>query len=389
MTSAGPAMQRATVGTGPDALVHADLVLSLGPHHPANQGSLRLRVVAVGERVVAAEPLVGLLHRGAEKLFEVRDYRQILVLANRHDWLSAFAGELGACLVVEEALGLPVPDRAVWIRMLLAELTRVSSHLAFLAAFPTEVGTAPVAAPNPLREQVLALFEELSGARMHLMIAQLGGLRADLPAGWTARARHTVAQVRAGLAAFVEPVEAPSVRSRTENVGVLSVEQVHAYGASGAMARASGVDIDVRRDEPYLGYAELFAEGGPGRVVTRSAGDCAARLQVLAQQVEVALDLADACLDRLASLPPGPVAVRLPKVVRVPEGEWYRATETPLGMAGYYLVSRGDKTPWRLKLRSASFGNVEVLAELLVGCDLSDLQTVVGSCCFGIGDVDR
>ena len=156
MTSAGPGMQRAIVATGPDALVHADLVLSLGPHHPANQGSLRLRVVAVGEAVIAAEPLVGLLHRGAEKLFEVRDYRQILVLANRHDWLSAFAGELGVCLVVEEALGLPVPDRAVWIRMLLAELTRVSSHLAFLGAFPTEVGTAPAAAPNPLREKVLA-----------------------------------------------------------------------------------------------------------------------------------------------------------------------------------------------------------------------------------------
>ncbi|MGV1007616.1 MAG: NADH-quinone oxidoreductase subunit D [Dermatophilaceae bacterium] len=389
MTSVGSGVLHAVIGTGPDALVHADLMLSLGPHHPANHGSLRLRVSVAGERVVAAEPLVGLLHRGAEKLFEVRDYRQILVLANRHDWLAAFAGELGACLVVEEALGLPVPPRAVWIRMLLAELTRVSSHLAFLAAFPTEVGTAPVATPNPLRESLLAVFEELSGARMHLMVAQLGGLREDLPAGWTGRARHTVAAVRAGLPQLVGRLDTPEVRSRTEGVGVLSPEQVHSYGVSGAMARASGVDIDVRRDEPYLGYAELFAEGGPGRVVTRSGADAAARLHVLAEQVEVALDLAEACLDRLASLPPGPVAVRLPKVVRVPEGEWYRATETPLGMAGYYLVSRGGPTPWRLKLRSASFGNVAVLAELLPGCHLSDLQTVVASCCFGIGDVDR
>ncbi len=381
--------QRLEVGTGPDGLFFADLPLGVGPHHPLSQGSIRLRLGVDGERIVTAEPVVGLLHRGAEKLFEARDYRQVLLLASRHDWLSAFAGELGACLVVEEALGLQVPTRAVDIRMLLAELTRVSSHLAFLAAFPVERDGPPAPGPNPVREGILSLFEQLTGSRVHLMVAQIGGLRADLPPGWTDNARRTVAAARAGLAAVLEPLFAPDMLERTREVGVLSADDVHAYGVSGAMARASGVDVDVRRDEPYLDYAPLFAPGGPGRVVTRTDGDVAARLEVLAEQVHVALDLAVACLDRLDEVPAGPVSVRLPKVVRVPEGEWYRATETPLGMAGYYLVSRGDHVPWRLKLRSASFSNVAVLAALLPGCLLRDLHRVMASCCFAVGDVDR
>jgi NADH-quinone oxidoreductase subunit D len=167
-------------------------------------------------------------------------------------------------------------------------------------------------------------------------------------------------------------------------VGVLSPELVHAYGVSGPIARASGVDLDLRRDEPYLAYGSLDVP-----VVTRTAGDCLARFQCLFEQVQVSLDLADACLERLQSLPPGPVSTRLPKVLKVPEGSTYAWTENPLGINGYYLVSRGEKTPWRLKLRSASFNNIQVLSELLPGTLVSDMVAILGSMFFVVGDIDK
>jgi NADH-quinone oxidoreductase subunit D len=181
----------------------------------------------------------------------------------------------------------------------------------------------------------------------------------------------------------------PILQARTKGVGTLSPELVQAYGVSGPIARASGVDVDLRRDAPYLAYAELYAPGGPGRVVTRTAGDSLARLEVLLEQVHVSLDLAEACLDRLETLPQGPVNQRLPKVLKVPEGETYVATENPLGFNGYFLVSRGEKTPWRLKLRSASFSNVQVLREILPGCLVADMVSVLGSMFFVVGDVDK
>jgi NADH-quinone oxidoreductase subunit D len=158
---------------------------------------------------------------------------------------------------------------------------------------------------------------------------------------------------------------------------------------SGPIARASGLDVDLRRDTPYLAYDQVFSSGGPGRVVTRTQGDSLARLEVLLEQVHVSLDIAQHCVGVLGSLPQGPINVKLPKVVRVPEGETYYATENPLGFNGYYLVSRGDKTPWRLKLRSASFNNVSVLSETLPGNLISDMVAILGSMFFVVGDIDK
>jgi NADH-quinone oxidoreductase subunit D len=352
---------------------------------------LRLRVVLDGERITSAEPVIGYMHRGAEKLFEVRDYRQITVLANRHDWLSAFANELGVVLGVEAMLGMEVPVRAVWLRTLLAELNRVLSHLMFLGSYPLELGAiTPVFYAFREREELQAVMEEVSGGRMHYMFNRVGGLKEDVPAGWLGRASAAVTAVRRRLPELESLLVGNEILlARTRGVGVLATETCLAYGVSGPIARASGVDLDLRRDDPYLAYDELFAPGGPGRVVTRSEGDCLARLEVLLEQVHVSLDLADACVDRLRSLPAGPVNQRLPKVLKVPEGERYTATENPLGLNGYYLVSRGDKTPWRLKLRSASFGNVQVLSEVLPGCLVSDMVAVLGSMFFVVGDVDK
>jgi NADH-quinone oxidoreductase subunit D len=331
------------------------------------------------------------MHRGAEKLFEVRDYRQIIVLANRHDWLSAFANELGVVLAAEQLLGMEVPPRAVWARTLLAELNRVLNHLMFLGSYPLELGAiTPIFYSFREREELQAVMEEISGGRMHYMFNRVGGLKEDLPAGWLGRVSSAVAAVRRRLPDLERLLVGNEIlRARTRGVGVLPRAVAAAYGVSGPIARASGMPLDLRADEPYLAYGELFAPGGPGRVVTRTEGDCLARFEVLLEQVHVSLDLAEACVDRLRSLERGPINVRLPKVLRVPEGSVYRWTENPLGLNGYYLVSRGDKTPWRLKLRSASFGNVQALSWLLPGNLIADMVAIIGSTFFVVGDVDK
>ncbi len=181
------------VGMGAGGLATADMVLNIGPQHPSTHGVLRLRLVLDGERVVSAEPIIGYMHRGAEKLFEVRDYRQIIVLANRHDWLSAFSNELGVVLAVERLLGMEVPERAVWLRTVLAELNRVLIHLMFLGSYPLEIGAiTPVFYAFREREELQAVMEEASGGRMHYMFNRVGGLKEEVPAGWTGRAATAV-----------------------------------------------------------------------------------------------------------------------------------------------------------------------------------------------------
>jgi NADH-quinone oxidoreductase subunit D len=384
-----PAGQETAVDV--DRLPTSEMVLNIGPQHPATHGVLRLRLVVDGERVVRAEPVVGYMHRGAEKLFEARDYRQIIVLANRHDWLSAFCNELGVVMAAERMLGMEVPERAVWARTLLGELNRVLNHLMFLGSYPLELGAiTPIFYAFTEREELQAVMEEVSGGRMHYMFNRVGGLKEDLPAGWLDRVDAAVATVRRRLPDLEGLVVGNEIfRARTRGVGVLPRELAAAYGVSGPIARASGLDLDLRRDEPYLAYGELFGPGGPGRVVTRAEGDCLARFECLLEQVHVSLDLVLACTERMRELPPGPVNQRLPKVLRVPEGACYAWTENPLGLNGYYLVSRGDKVPWRLKLRSASFNNVQVLSELLPGCLVADLVAVLGSTFFVVGDVDK
>jgi NADH-quinone oxidoreductase subunit D len=285
-------------------------------------------------------------------------------------------------------LGMEVPERAVWTRTLLAELNRVLNHLMFLGSYPLELGgITPVFYAFREREVLQNVMEEVSGGRMHYMFNRVGGLKEDLPAGWASRARAAVAAVRSRMDVFDDLVLGNEIfRGRTRGVGGLTPETVHAYGVSGPIARASGVDFDLRRDEPYLAYGELQ---DTLKVVSRSEGDCLARFECLLEQTHNALDLADACLDRLAELPPGPINQRLPKVLKAPEGHTYAWTENPLGINGYYLVSKGEKTPYRLKLRSASYNNIQALTELLPGTLVADMVAILGSMFFVVGDIDK
>ncbi len=373
-----------TVGTGP-SVTATDVVLNLGPAHPSTHGLLRLRLVLDGDRIQSAEPIVGYMHRGAEKLFEVRDYRQIIMLANRHDWLSAFASELGVALAVERLMGIEVPTRATWLRTALAELNRVLSHLMFLGSYPLEMSAvAPTLGVFAEREAIQAVMEEACGGRMHFMFNRVGGMKEEVPAGWTGRARTAIAGVRSRLPDLSRLILDDDIfLARTVGVGHLTAGAAAAFGASGPVARASGLDFDLRRDEPYLAYAELAVP-----VVTRGAGDCQARFECLLEQVGVSLELVLECLDRVDRLT-GPVNVRLPKVVRAPEGQVYAWTENPVGVNGYYLVSRGETTPWRLKLRTASFAHAQALGAMVPGCRVADLVPILGSMFFVVGDIDK
>ncbi|MBN6050848.1 NADH-quinone oxidoreductase subunit D [Nonomuraea sp. RK-328] len=374
------------IGAGAKELATEDMILNIGPQHPSTHGVLRLRLTLDGERIATAEPIIGYMHRGAEKLFEVRDFRQIIMLANRHDWLSGFANELGVVIAAERLLGMEPPVRAVWARTLLAELNRVLSHLMFLGSYPLELGAiTPVFYAFNERERIQAVMEEISGGRMHYMFNRVGGLKEELPYGWLDRVTEAVAETRRRVPDIEDLILHNEIfLARTKGVGVLRPEQIMQYGVSGPLARASGVDFDLRRDQPYLAYPEL-----PVKVVTREAGDCHARFEVLLEQLKVSLDLADACVERLRSLPPGPINQRLPKVLKVPEGHTYAWTENPLGINGYYLVSKGDKTPWRLKLRSASYNNIQVLREMLPGHLVADMVAILGSMFFVVGDIDK
>ncbi len=387
-------LRELTVGTGSGLLAGTpesdtdpgvDMVINIGPQHPSTHGVLRLKLVLNGEQVVSAEPVIGYMHRGVEKLFEVRDYRQILVLTNRHDWISAFSNELGAVLAAERLMGIEVPERAVWLRTALAEMNRVLNHLVFLGSYPLEIGAiTPVFYAFREREDLQAVMEEAAGGRLHYMVNRVGGLKEEMPAGWITRARKAIHEVRDGMPDLDNLIRDNEIfRARTVGVGVFPAAAAAAYGASGPVARASGLDFDLRRDEPYLAYGELDVP-----VVTRTTGDAFARYECLLDQVYVSLDLAEQCLDRAEQMR-GPVNVRLPKVVKAPEGHTYAWTENPLGINGYYLVSRGEKTPWRLKLRTASYSNVQALSTLLPGCIVPDLVAILGSMLFVVGDVDK
>jgi NADH-quinone oxidoreductase subunit D len=255
----------------------------------------------------------------------------------------------------------------------------------FLGSYPLEIGAiTPVFYAFRERETIQAVMEEASGGRMHYMYNRVGGLKEEVPAGWTGRARQAIGDVQRRLPDLDKLIRRNEIfMARTVGVGVLSAADAAAFGASGPVARASGLDMDLRRDEPYLAYGELDVP-----VVTRTTGDCHARFEMLLDQVYASLDLALTCLDRVDRLS-GPVNVRLPKVVKAPEGHTYAWTENPLGINGYYLVSHGDRTPWRLKLRTASYSNVQALTKLLPGCLVPDLIAILGSMFFVVGDIDK
>ena len=361
------------------------ILVDLGPEHPSNAGLLELRLWTEDAVVRQAEVVVGAMHRGAEKLFEVRDYRQIGMLADRHDWQAPFSGELLIALAAEQLLGLEIPARATWLRTLLAEHTRILSHLGFLGfvGHLLHRPTATAVLRERLREQTLAL----TGNRIHPMACRIGGLAVDASAEWLAAEMRLMIEISDLSDELQQLIRSPDFAEHGRGVARLSTELIAAYGVSGPAARASGVDLDLRRLTPYLSYPALVEKiSAPAR--RDGAGDAWSRFALWAGELGQSASLVTACAERLHELA-GPVATRLGKIVKLPEGEVYVAVDAPLGMAGCFLVSRGGKTPWRLKLRTPSFANVAALESLLVGVRTDQLEVALASVGYVVGDVDR
>jgi NADH-quinone oxidoreductase subunit D len=376
-------------GGGVDVVVegpiHAEeMILNIGPQHPSTHGVLRVVLELDGERIIRAEPVIGYMHRGAEKLAEERDPKQVLVLMNRHDWLSASNNELGWAIACERLLEVEVPERAQWIRTMMAEWNRVLNHLVFTGSYPLELGAmTPMFYSFIEREMIQGLMESCTGARMHHSYTRIGGVKDELPRGFIKQSYEVLRHVRDKLRDWENLIMGNEIIfARTRGVGVLPRDVAIAYGASGPVLHGSGVPMDPRKDAPYEKYGEVEFDIPVGR-----NGDCYDRLWVLVQRMWQSCHIIEQCLEKL---PSGPyVNPKLPKRMRVPEGEIYVRTENPLGLMGYYLVGDGKKEPYRLKMRTASFSNVSVIPTLLEGTLVPDLIAILGSIFFVVGDVDR
>jgi NADH-quinone oxidoreductase subunit D len=364
-------------------LAAEEMILNIGPQHPSTHGVLRIVLELDGEVITRAEPVIGYMHRGAEKLAEFRDTRQTLVLMNRHDWISAFNNELGFVMAVERLAGIEVPERARWIRTMFAEWNRILSHLMFSGSYPLELGAmTPIFYAFREREMIQDLMESATGARMHHSYCRVGGLKDDLPRGFLKESADALVVMRKAIKNFEQLIMGNEIIfKRCRDVGVLPADTAIAYGTSGPVLQASGVPMDPRKDEPYEKYGEVEFE-----VPVGTRGDSYDRLWVLVERMKQSCHIIEQCMDRL---PPGPFrAGKLPKTLKL-DGEVYVRTENPLGMMGYYLVGNGRKEPYRLKMRTASFSNVSVIPAMLPGTLVPDLIAILGSIFFVVGDVDK
>jgi NADH-quinone oxidoreductase subunit D len=376
-------------GQAADARVNVEIetegmTLNIGPQHPATHGTLRIIAHLDGEQVVSADPVMGYMHRGYEKLVEVRTYPQCTTLVNRIDWLSSFANEVPFILAAEQLMEVEAPPRAQWIRTVLFEMARVANIGLFLGEMGLQLGamTAAFYAFRD-REYVLNQIEAVTGGRFHPNFDRIGGLKDDLPKGWIDETKQVMQRLRD----FCDEIDTLLVgneifNARMRGIGVIPAEIGLAYGLSGANIRGSGIDWDIRRDVPSpLPYDQL-----DWKVWTHPDGDSFARYWVRLQETREATYIVDQLLD---GLPSGPIMAKVPRIIKVPAGEAWVSTENPLGEMGYYVVSKGDLGPFRVKIRSASFNNVSIVPWVLRGVYVPDIITILSSLYFILGDIDR
>jgi NADH-quinone oxidoreductase subunit D len=372
-----------------DARVNVELqteqmTLNLGPQHPATHGTLRLVARLDGEQVVKADVVCGYMHRGYEKLVEVRTYPQITTLINRIDWLSHFANEVPFILAAEQLMEVEAPPRAQYIRTMFFEMARIANITLFIGEMGVQLGAiTPVFFAFRDREYVLNLLEAATGGRFHPNYDRIGGLKDDLPRGWIAECREAMRRIRSYCDELEDLLMGNEIfETRTRGVGVIPAEVGLSYGLSGANIRASGVDWDLRRDQP----SPLVWKDLDWKVWTHVDGDSFARYWVRLQETREATKIVEQCLD---GLPAGPIQAKVPRIIKVPAGEAWVSTENPLGEMGYYIVSQGGLGPFRVKIRSASFNNISIVPWLLRGVYVPDIITILASLYFILGDIDR
>lgn len=382
MTSTGRDLTQARL-TGSGDLRTEEMILNVGPQHPATHGVLRVVVTLDGERIVEAEPIIGYMHRGHEKLMEQRDFRQITNLLSRMDWLSGINNEIPASIAVEKLMEFEVPRRAQFIRVILAEINRILNHLMFTGSFGLELGAStPVMYAFRERELLQEAMEMVTGGRMHFGFIRPGGLKEDVPRGFVEKALQGIRQLQNYVPDYEGLLLGNEIfKQRTVGIGVLDPALALEYGVSGPILRGCGVSYDVRKDDPYLIYDEFDFEIPVGK-----AGDSFDRFWVLIQEMRESARIVEQALE---GLPEGSHIGQVPKRLNISPGEIYSRAENPLGELGYYLVSDGGDKPYRLKIRTPSFSNVSVVPHLLRGAYVPDMIAILGSFFFVVGDIDR
>lgn len=374
---------------GDQEVLKSDLLtLNMGPQHPATHGVLRVEIKTDSEIVVDAIPHLGYLHRCFEKHAENIDYRGIIPFVDRMDYLAAMSMEWGYALTIEKMLGTEVPKRAEYIRILVAELQRIASHLVFFGTYAIDIGAfTPFLYAFQDREEILRLFEELSGARMLYNYIWLGGVWNDINDDQLSRIAKFCDKFVVELNKYHNLVGQNKIFiGRTANVGVINRDMAFDYGATGPILRAAGVNWDLRKNRTYGLYDKFEFDIPVGTGEKGTLGDCWDRYHVRILEMFESVKIIRQVLDGIEA---GPIMGKVPKIIKVPVGEIYLRTECPRGELGYHLISDGGKTPYRLKVKSSCFTHVSILPAVAPGLMIADLVATIGSIDIVLGEVDR
>ena len=361
----------------------SELLLNMGPQHPATHGVLRVKLKLDGERVLGSECVIGYLHRGVEKIAENRTYAQFAPYTDRMDYVAAVTNGMGYVEAVEKLLGVEIPPRAQYTRMILAELQRLASHLLWLGTHALDLGAmTPVFYTFREREEILKIFEKYCGARLTTHAFRIGGLQYDLYDGFEQDCLKFCDYLPPKIDEYERLLTKNRIWiNRTRGVGVLSAEDAIAYGVTGPVLRGSGVKWDIRKVQPYEAYDKVEFE-----VPTGTHGDTYDRYLVRMQEMRQSVRIIRQCVERLA---PGPIFGKVGKVIKPPVGEVYHSIEAPKGELGYFVVSDGSTNPYRVRVRPPSFVNLQALDIMIRGHLVADVVAVIGTLDIVLGEVDR
>lgn len=365
-----------------------DMEMNMGPQHPSTHGVLRVLLRVDGEIVTGAVPYVGYIHRCAEKIGESVEWLQYLPYTDRYDYLAAMNNNLGYSMVVEKLLGIEIPKRALYLRTICAELNRIGSHLVAFGTYGLDLGAfTPFFYCFREREWILSIFEKICGARLTYSYIRIGGVFNDAPPGWLEEVGAFCDDFEEKWKEYNDLLSENLIFiTRTANIGIITPEDAMAFGLTGPCLRASGVNYDLRKAQPYELYDQFEFNVPLGEGKKGAVGDCWDRYDVKMQEMRESVKIIRQCL---AGIQEGPILAKLSSALRVPEGHAYVGIENPRGELGHFAISGGDKKAIRLRVRGPSFCNLAILPKLLRGTMLADTVAVIGSIDIVLGEVDR
>lgn len=367
-----------------------EMVINMGPQHPSTHGVLRVELVLDGEIVVDAIPYIGYLHRCFEKHSEsMNDYQQVIPYVDRMDYVAAMSNELGYAIAVERMLEIEVPERVEYIRVIMAELQRIASHLLAIGTYGLDIGAfTPFLHCFRDRERILEIFESTCGARLLYNYIWVGGLSHDVPSNFKDKVRDFINYFPPKIKGYNDLLTYNKIFiDRTADVGVLPPEVALNYAASGPVLRGSGVEWDLRRNDPYSIYDRFEFDVVVGQGEMGTVGDCWDRYIVRVREMEQSVRIIEQAVEQMPD--EGDVKAAVPKRIRPPEAEIYARTETPRGELGYYIISDGSMSPFRVKGRSPCFVNLSLLPAISRGSMIADIVAIIGSIDIVLGEIDR